>query len=396
MLLFAVIFSLITAISEVDIIVPSFPEIQSLYRLSPFMVELVLGLNLLAHCIAALFAANIGDRFGRKKTIISGFILFAAGGFIGALVDNFYIILASRVIQGVGVAPAIVLSYIIAMERYPVSEQGRIMGLLNGTIALTLSIAPVLGSFLSLHYGYQGNFWLMVTTGIIAIATIYIGIPSDNTGDSGIKLGLSQYTPVLKSINTMIYIVFVSMLIATYYTFVGLASLFFIQGLGMGLRDFGYYMAALTLTFGIYSIFSGKIIKLLGKFNAFLMSIVFIGLFIISSTLVIIFDLASPLFILACVLLFVVGMVVPVNEGYVMALESFPDGKARASALIGTLKWIFTVAGVQTASIFFNGNFKAIGVTLTVMLSLSISLMFMAYAKDSRFRNLLNSKSSNK
>lgn len=100
MLLFAVIFSLITAISEVDIIVPSFPEIQSLYRLSPFMVELVLGLNLLAHCIAALFAANIGDRFGRKKTIISGFILFAAGGFIGALVDNFYIILASRVIQG--------------------------------------------------------------------------------------------------------------------------------------------------------------------------------------------------------------------------------------------------------------------------------------------------------
>nr|WP_254081873.1 MFS transporter [Enterobacter asburiae] len=364
---------------------------QILYRLSPFMVELALGLNLLAHCIAALFAANIGDRFGRKKTIILGFTLFVVGGLIGALAGNFYIILAGRLIQGIGVAPAIVLSYIIAMDRYPVSEQGRIMGLLNGTVALTLSVAPVLGSFISLQYGYQGNFWLMVTTGFLAIAIVYSGIPSDKAGGSSIKLGLRQYIPLLKNTNAMIYIAFVSMLIASYYTFVGLASLLFIQGLGMGLRDFGLYMSASTLTFGIYSIFSGKIIKYFGKFNVFLMSLIFIGLFIISSIGIIIFDIASPLLIIASVLLFILGMVVPVNEGYVMGLESFPDGQARASALIGTLKWVFTVAGVQTASIFFNGNYKAIGITLTLMISVSIFLMVMAYAKDNRFRILLNS-----
>nr|BEK81545.1 multidrug effflux MFS transporter [Enterobacter asburiae] len=391
MFLFSIIFSLITAIGEVDMIVPSFPEMQILYRLSPFMVELALGLNLLAHCIAALFAANIGDRFGRKKTIILGFTLFVVGGLIGALAGNFYIILAGRLIQGIGVAPAIVLSYIIAMDRYPVSEQGRIMGLLNGTVALTLSVAPVLGSFISLQYGYQGNFWLMVTTGFLAIAIVYSGIPSDKAGGSSIKLGLRQYIPLLKNTNAMIYIAFVSMLIASYYTFVGLASLLFIQGLGMGLRDFGLYMSASTLTFGIYSIFSGKIIKYFGKFNVFLMSLIFIGLFIISSIGIIIFDIASPLLIIASVLLFILGMVVPVNEGYVMGLESFPDGQARASALIGTLKWVFTVAGVQTASIFFNGNYKAIGITLTLMISVSIFLMVMAYAKDNRFRILLNS-----
>ena len=41
--------------AEIDLFVPSFPELQKVFNLSPFMVELTLGVNLVAHCLTSLF-----------------------------------------------------------------------------------------------------------------------------------------------------------------------------------------------------------------------------------------------------------------------------------------------------------------------------------------------------
>lgn len=144
MFLFAIIFSLIVGISEIDLIVPGFPEMQKTFGLSPSIVELTLSLNLLAHCIAALFAGNLGERYGYKRVILYGFFLFVLGGALGLFSDHFSVLLIGRILQGIGVAPAIVLSYLIAMEKYPPSEQGKVMGLLNGVVAISLSVAPIL------------------------------------------------------------------------------------------------------------------------------------------------------------------------------------------------------------------------------------------------------------
>jgi DHA1 family bicyclomycin/chloramphenicol resistance-like MFS transporter len=70
MFIIAIAFAILVASSEIDLIVPSFPEIQHVFGLSPFAVELTLSLNLLAHCIAGLFAGNLGDKFGRRHIIL--------------------------------------------------------------------------------------------------------------------------------------------------------------------------------------------------------------------------------------------------------------------------------------------------------------------------------------
>jgi DHA1 family bicyclomycin/chloramphenicol resistance-like MFS transporter len=77
MLIFiTVIFSIFVAGAEVDIAIPSFPEIRAFFDISPFMVELVLGVNLLAHCIAALFCGGFGDKYVKKSDIKNAFIIF--------------------------------------------------------------------------------------------------------------------------------------------------------------------------------------------------------------------------------------------------------------------------------------------------------------------------------
>ena len=60
---------------EVDLFVPSFPELTHVFQLTPltpFMVQLTLSLNFIAYCTCALFTGALGDRFGRRPVLLWG------------------------------------------------------------------------------------------------------------------------------------------------------------------------------------------------------------------------------------------------------------------------------------------------------------------------------------
>lgn len=390
MFIFAIAFAILVAAGEIDLIVPSFPEMQQVFGLSPFAVELALSLNLLAHCIAGLFAGNLGDKFGRRHVILYGFGLFIFGSALGALAPYFELVLLARILQGIGVAPAIVLGYVVAMENYPVSEQGRIMGLLNGVITISLSAAPMLGSYISHYFGYQGNFAFMVITGLLGWLALALFIPNDKQHNKEVGLHLNEYIPVLKNKTAFLYILWISLIPGAYYTFVGMASLLFVEGLDVPLDRFGIYMGMITFTFGIFSVFSGKIMALIGKKNAFNISLIFLLGYLLS-TLMLIGGIANtPEMIVFSSLLFAIGAVVPINEGFVLALESMPEAKGKISALISTLKWVFTMLGVQTASYFYHGSYAPIAVTIFLMISFSFLLLILTYKKDPHFKAALD------
>lgn len=393
MFIFAIAFAILVAASEIDLIVPSFPELQTAFGLSPFEVELTLSLNLLAHCIAGLFAGNLGDKFGRRHVMLYGFALFIFGSLLGALAPNFELVLLARILQGIGVAPGIVLGYVVAMERYPASEQGRIMGLLNGVLAMTLSAAPVLGSYISFYTGYQGNFGFMAISGMLGLLALALFIPNDKQNNQEVGLHLNEYFPVLKNRTTLLYVVWISLIPGAYYTFVGIASLLFVRGFGLSLAQFGIYMGVITFTFGFFSIFSGKIMKLTGRKKAFNISLVFLAGFLLSTLLLVCGVVKStPELVLFSTILFSIGAVIPINEGFVLALESMPEAKGKISALVSTLKWILTIAGVQTASYFYHGSYLPIGITLFVMIIFSFLLMIISYKKDVHFQNAFKNK----
>ena len=78
-LLITVIIMEILTGAEIDLFVPSFPEIQDTFNLSTFMTELLLGVNLTSYCITSLIVGNLGDRYGRRPIIILGLLIFNLG-----------------------------------------------------------------------------------------------------------------------------------------------------------------------------------------------------------------------------------------------------------------------------------------------------------------------------
>lgn len=67
---------------EVDLFVPSFPELIRAFNLTPPLVQLTLSLNFVAYCICSLFAGMLGDRYGKRPILLVGLLIFVLGSFL--------------------------------------------------------------------------------------------------------------------------------------------------------------------------------------------------------------------------------------------------------------------------------------------------------------------------
>src|SRR5574337_60158 len=68
--------------TEFDLFVPSFPELQHHFSISPFWVEALLSVNFAGYCLSLFFAGGLADRYGRKPIILLGLVTFVIGGIL--------------------------------------------------------------------------------------------------------------------------------------------------------------------------------------------------------------------------------------------------------------------------------------------------------------------------
>jgi DHA1 family bicyclomycin/chloramphenicol resistance-like MFS transporter len=66
---------------EFDLFVPSFPELQHHFNLSPLWVEAFLSVNFIGYCLSLFFLGQLGDRCGPKLIIVWGLILLLSAAY---------------------------------------------------------------------------------------------------------------------------------------------------------------------------------------------------------------------------------------------------------------------------------------------------------------------------
>lgn len=363
-LIITVIIMEILAGAEIDLFIPSFPEIQDTFNLSTFMTELLLGVNLTAYCITSLIVGNLGDRYGRRPIIILGLLIFNLGSLFCVFANNYAAILFGRFLQGCGISSVAVLIYIVLADIYSVQEQQRFMGILNGTIALSMAIAPVIGSYVNLFWGWRGNFVLLLIVGLISLILGILFIPKREVNKK-IRISLKDYIPIFKSPKAIYYILTMIFLAQGYWIFIGIAPILYMQDLGVTLEYFGLYQGAMAALFSIMSFSSGYCFKKFGIKNCFYFGVIFIILFLLGNSILVVYNINNPLTITIVTLLLSLGVIYPINILWPLLLEAIPDGKARMMAIFTVARLILTAFGLQLVGFLYNGTFTPLGITIS-------------------------------
>jgi MFS transporter, SP family, galactose:H+ symporter len=140
------------------------------FALSTFPQELVVSMVLLGAIIGALSGGRFSDRFGRRLTLIATSIVFIAGAFICALAPSFAVLVAGRVVVGLGIGLASTTVPVYISEVSPPQARGWQVSLFQ--LAITIGI---LAAYLVDYAFSRSEAWRWML-GLAAVPGIMLGL----------------------------------------------------------------------------------------------------------------------------------------------------------------------------------------------------------------------------
>lgn len=136
---------------------------------SQLMIGLALGAYGLTQAIFQLPFGMASDRFGRKRVIYVGLVLFAIGSLVAGFAHDLSTIILGRSIQGAGAVSAAVTALAADLTRE--EHRTKAMAMIGTTIGITFALSLILGPVLNQWIGVPGIFLL---TGALATAAIFV------------------------------------------------------------------------------------------------------------------------------------------------------------------------------------------------------------------------------
>jgi EmrB/QacA subfamily drug resistance transporter len=125
-----------------------------------------------------LTTGSMGDRFGRKRALRAGIMIFCAGSALSALAGSPTQLIVTRGLMGIGgalIMPS-TLSILTNVFRDP-RERGRAIAIWAGFSGLAVAIGPITGGILLAHFHWSSVFWVNIPIGIAAIVLGHYFIP---------------------------------------------------------------------------------------------------------------------------------------------------------------------------------------------------------------------------
>lgn len=363
---------------EFDLFVPSFPELQRQFDLSPFWVEALLSVNFAGYCLGLFFVGGLADRYGRKPVILLGLITFTIGSIMCLWITLYLFVFVGRFLQGVGVAAPAILSFLIIADSYSLKQQQRYMAILNGLMNASIAAAPVIGSYITLYFHWQGNFRALLLLGLTVLVMTVLFIPAYKLPKQKEPISLRGYVPIFQSRPLMLLIMCFAFLFVPYWIFVGISPLLYMEDLGVSLSHFGYYQGSLALVCALGSIFYGLIITKYDQKKMLYFSCLSLIISLILIALVTFLNSSSPLLIALVFFPYIIGQIVPTAILYPLCLNYMPQAKGRISAVVQGLRLIFSGLSLQTAGYYYTGSFYNIGIiTIGFIIAATITLFLV-------------------
>ncbi|MEO0092380.1 MAG: MFS transporter [candidate division WOR-3 bacterium] len=148
------------------------PAIAKEFSLDAVLLSWVATSFILSAAIFMVPLGRIADIYGRKKIFLYGIILYGIASFLPVIIKSAFLLLLSRVLQGIGGAMIFGTSVAILTSVYPIGERGKALGINVSAVYLGLSLGPILGGILTQHFGWRSIFLINIPLSIIVIILV--------------------------------------------------------------------------------------------------------------------------------------------------------------------------------------------------------------------------------
>jgi EmrB/QacA subfamily drug resistance transporter len=128
--------------------------------------------------VGAFFVAGgrLGDILGRKRLLLVGVVIFALSSAIAGASPDPELVIALRVVQGVGAAIAFPVSLAIVTNAFPAGRVERAIGIVFGIAVIGTAAGPVVGGLLTEVLSWRFVFWLNIPIAVVVVGLVLTSV----------------------------------------------------------------------------------------------------------------------------------------------------------------------------------------------------------------------------
>ncbi len=256
-----------TAPLSTDLYLPGFPRVQQDFAASASGVQLTLTGFLVGMAFGQLGFGALSDKRGRIVPLLCGNVLALGASVLAALAPSIEVLIAARLLQGLGGAAGVVIARAIVVDLTRGSESARTMSLMMTVGGIAPIVAPSIGAVLQGPVGWRGVMWTLA--GLFALMMCAVSLVFRETRPPEARHGTSLLGGLGHVMREPRYLLFAALFATTFavmMTYIS-ASSFVYQDV-MGFSPVGYGLAFGVNAVGLISsgYISSRLARTVGPF----------------------------------------------------------------------------------------------------------------------------------
>ncbi len=228
-----------------DLYLPALPRMVENLRASAALVNLTLIAFFVFYAIGTLFWGPMSDKYGRKRVLLAGLVLYTLASMLCAIAGNVYQLILFRILQAVGSGAATAVATAMVKDVYSGKKRESILALVQSMAMISPIVAPIIGAFILRITSWRGVFIALAVIGLLAmtggllmeetIGRRYTGSILQSIGRLGVVAKNKGFTSLLLTF---------SMMSIPSMAFISASSYIYVDGFGLDEQTYSLYFAA--------------------------------------------------------------------------------------------------------------------------------------------------------
>lgn len=178
----AVIGALLTALGSVSMALytPAMPTLVTVFGTSMSLVKTTLTAYFFGFAVTQLVCGPLSDAYGRRPVAFGFLVLYGLGGLAALFAPTVEILIAARLVQGIGAAVGVSVSRAVVRDLFTGHDSARVLNTIGIVLSIGPAVSPTLGGVILSIAGWRAIFVVMVVLAVAAIASVHLFLPETN------------------------------------------------------------------------------------------------------------------------------------------------------------------------------------------------------------------------
>ena len=371
----------------IDTYLPSMPAIGTEFGVGPVAVQQTLSVFLFTFAFMMLFYGTLSDSFGRRPVIFAALTLYTLGSIGAAYAPTFGWLLFFRALQGLSAGAGSVIGQAIVQDRFSGAQAQKMMSHIMMVFGLAPAIAPVLGGWLHVSFGWRSTFIFLAVFGALMMLMVWRMLPESLPREKRQPFHpatiAANYLMVLRNPQFLMLALSLGLVFGGLALYIGSAANFVMGILKLPETAFGWMFIPLIGGMVLGSAWGGK-----RALKAPPGRLLWIGYAVMAVASVLnvgynaLFAAAVPWAVLPLAV-FTFGLAVAMPGIQLSAMGLFPNNRGLAASMVGFIQMMsFALVSGLVAPLLFGSAFKlACGAAIGCVLSFLMWRLSLRFAR---------------